>query len=119
MKEDGTPDMRFSENRDTAAVSPTNINLQEAASISGQGSSVNYFVLILIHYQILSVIITADTSATSDQSEHLTNDGRPDMRFNDNQEAAASTDAQTTAGGGDFFSHIFLQLSHKSVVLLN
>jgi hypothetical protein len=41
------------------------------------------------------------------------------MRFNDNQEAAASTDAQTTAGGGEFFSYIFLQLSHKSVVLLN
>jgi hypothetical protein len=102
------PDTRFSENKDTAAVSPANVNLQEAVFISGQGSGVNCFILILIHYQKFSVFITADTLGTSDQSEHLKNDGTPDMRYKDNQEAAASAEVQTSAGGGEFFSHIFL-----------
>jgi hypothetical protein len=79
--------MRFSENRDAAAVSPTNINLEEAPSSAEQGTSVNYFLLVLIHYKILPVFITVDTSATNDQSEHLKNDGTPDMRFSENRDA--------------------------------
>jgi hypothetical protein len=43
LKEDGTPDMRFSDNRDAAVVSPVNVNLQEATSSSEQGLSVNCF----------------------------------------------------------------------------
>jgi hypothetical protein len=38
----------------------------------------------------------------------LKNDGTPDMRYKDNQEAAESNEEQTSAGEGEFFSHIFL-----------
>jgi hypothetical protein len=37
----------------------------------------------------------------------LDNNGAPDMRYKDNQEAAASVEAQISAGGGEF-SLIFL-----------
>jgi hypothetical protein len=38
----------------------------------------------------------------------LKNDGTPDMRYKENQEAPEPTEAQTSFGEGELFSHIFL-----------
>jgi hypothetical protein len=74
---------------------------------------VNCFVLILIHHQILSVFIKDAASTTGDQSEHLKNDGTPDMRFSENKDAAAA-EAQVSASEGEFVSHISLRCATET-----
>ena len=52
-------------------------------------------------------LIVAETSTASNAEQHLKADGTPDMRFTENQEAAASGETENSSADGKF-SLIFL-----------